>query len=67
MEGGEPRDGDDFWHFNTFVGYRFLENRAEVSVGLLNLGDQDYRLDPINPYRDIPRRRTALLRTRITF
>src|SRR5260221_8139284 len=36
--------GDDFWHFNAFVGYRFPRRRAELRVGVLNLTDRDYRL-----------------------
>jgi tetratricopeptide (TPR) repeat protein len=65
--GGFPREGDEFWQFNAFVGYRFNRNRAEVSVGVLNLNDTDYRLSPLNPYENIPRERTAVVRCRFIF
>ena len=41
--------GDDFWQFNVFAGYRFYKNQCEVSLGLLNIGGSDYRLNPLNP------------------
>lgn len=50
--------GDDFWQFNVFVGHRFLDRRAELRVGVLNLGDQDYRLNPLNLRAELPRERT---------
>jgi outer membrane receptor protein involved in Fe transport len=50
--------GDDFWQFNVFVGYRFLDRRAEAKVGLLNIGDQDYKLNPLTLYNELPRERT---------
>jgi outer membrane receptor protein involved in Fe transport len=42
------RPGDDFWQFNLEAGYRFAQRRAELRVGLLNLTDQDYQLNPLN-------------------
>ncbi len=53
-----PTPGDDFWQFNVFVGYRFFQRRAEARLGLLNIGDQDYRLNPLTLYNDLPRSRT---------
>jgi tetratricopeptide (TPR) repeat protein len=50
--------GDDFWQFNVFVGYRFLHRRAELKLGLLNLTDRDYRLNPLTLYSELPRERT---------
>jgi len=60
-------DGDDFWQFNVAAGYRFPRRRAEVSVGLLNLTDQDYRLHPLNLIPELPRERTLALRLRLAF
>jgi hypothetical protein len=57
----------DFWQFNTFVGYRFPHRRAEIMVGLLNLTDQDYRLNPLNVYTDLPRGRTIAVRLLLNF
>lgn len=52
--------GDDFWQFNAYVGYRFLDRRAEARLGLLNIGDQDYRLNPLTLYNELPRERTLV-------
>ena len=50
--------GDDFWQLNAFVGYRFLQRRAEARIGLLNITDRDYRLNPLTLYSELPRERT---------
>ena len=50
--------GDDFWHFNIYAGYRFLQRRAELRLGLLNIGDRDYELNPLTLYSELPRHRT---------
>ena len=62
---GPDFQNNDFWQFNATAGYRFWRRRAEVSVGLLNLTDQDYRLLPLNFYADLPRERTVLMRLRL--
>ena len=67
QRGTAGRQGDDFWQFNAQVGYRFARNRCEVSAGILNLTNTDYRLDPINYLDTLPRSRTAVLRCKITF
>ena len=59
--------GEDFWHLNLFAGYRFHRSQCEVSVGVLNLTDQDYRLNPLNPYEEFVRERTFLVRCRLNF
>lgn len=56
-----------FWQVNLYAGYRFLQRRAELTIGLLNLGDQDYQLNPLTLYNDLPRRRTLSLRLRLNF
>jgi outer membrane receptor for ferric coprogen and ferric-rhodotorulic acid len=50
--------GDDFWQFNLYAGYRFPHRKAELRLGLLNLTDEDYRLNPLNLYNELPRERT---------
>lgn len=65
--GISPRDGDEFWQLNAFLGYRFNRNQGEISVGMLNIGHTDYSLSPLNPYGDLPRERTAVVRCRISF
>jgi len=59
--------GDYFWQFNVFIGYRFAGRRAELSVGVLNLTDQNYMLNPLTPYNDLPRERTVALRLLLNF
>jgi hypothetical protein len=58
---------EDFWQFNVFIGYRFFERRVEARVGLLNLTDQDYRLNPLNLMADLPRDRTFVASLRFSF
>ena len=64
---GMDEPGDDFWHLDAFVGYRFAQRRAELSFGVLNITDQDYRLEPLTPYQDLPRQRTIAMRLQISF
>ena len=59
--------GDDFWHFNLFAGYRFRQRKAEVALGLLNIANQDYRLNPLNVYQELPRERTLMVSFRLNF
>jgi tetratricopeptide (TPR) repeat protein len=59
--------GDDFWHLNFFVGYRFPRRLAEVRVGLLNLTDQDYKLNPLNLHTELAHERTFTARLRFNF
>jgi tetratricopeptide (TPR) repeat protein len=63
--GTEP--GDDFWQVNAFAGYRFPRRQAELTFGVLNLTDQNYRLNPLNLYNELPRERTLLVQFRINF
>ena len=59
--------GDDFWQFNAELGYRFHRNLCDFSVGVLNIGDTDYRLTPLTYYRELPRERTFFVRYRLSF
>jgi tetratricopeptide (TPR) repeat protein len=59
--------GDDFWQFNVIAGWRFYRNQCEVSCGCLNINDTDYKLDPLNPYVELPRSRTLVVRAKISF
>ncbi len=65
--GQGPRDGDAFWQSNAFAGYRFNRNLCELSVGVLNLADQNYKLSALNPWWDIVRERTLVVRFRLSF
>ncbi|HYV30040.1 MAG TPA: hypothetical protein VEO53_02855, partial [Candidatus Binatia bacterium] len=59
--------GDDFWQFNVFAGYRLPGRRAEFTVGVLNLADQNYRLNPLNLANDLPHRRTLFTSLKFSF
>ncbi len=62
-----PRPGDDFWQFNIFVGYRFPRRLAEVRLGVLNLTDRDYQLNPLTLYNELPRERTFTASLKFNF
>ncbi|MDR3460007.1 MAG: TonB-dependent receptor [Verrucomicrobiae bacterium] len=62
---GEP--GDDFWQCNAYVGYRAWHRRLEFTVGLLNIFNQGYRLEPLDFYNEMAHSRTFLARLRISF
>jgi len=59
--------GDDFWQFNLHAGYRFFRRRMDARVSLLNLTDQDYRLNPLNLTAELPRERMLALSLRLSF
>jgi outer membrane receptor for monomeric catechols len=61
------RPGDDFWQFNVEAGYRFFRRRVELRLALLNLLDQDYRLNPLNLTTELPRERTLAASLRFNF
>ncbi|HXG46362.1 MAG TPA: hypothetical protein VNO52_01960, partial [Methylomirabilota bacterium] len=61
------RPGDDFWQHHFWVGYRFPRRTLEVRAGVLNLTDQDYRLNPLNSFVAPPRHRTAVVSLRLNF
>ena len=59
--------GDNFWQHDILAGYRFPQRRFEVHVGVLNLTDQDYRLNPLNLYAELPRHRTFTAGAKFNF
>jgi hypothetical protein len=59
--------GDNFWQFNLEAGFRFARRRAEARLGLLNLTDQDYRLNPLNLTQELPRERTLAVSLQLNF
>ena len=59
--------GDNFWQFNLYAGYRLPNRRAEIRLGLLNLANQDYRLNPLNLTDVLPRSRTLAVSLRLNF
>lgn len=59
--------GDDFWQCHWYVGYRFKRRAAEIQLGLMNLTDQDYHLNPLNLNQDMMRDRTFVCRLQFHF
>ena len=61
------RHGDEFVQLNLWAGYRFNHNRSEITAGILNIGNRDYHLSPLNPYGEIARERTFFVSCRFSF
>jgi tetratricopeptide (TPR) repeat protein len=59
--------GDDYWQFDILAGYRFPRRHADLAIGVLNLTDQDYRLNPLTLYNERGRDRTFVARFRFAF
>jgi hypothetical protein len=66
---GYPTDlaTEDFWQVNLWAGYRFWRRRVEARVGILNLTDQDYRLNPLTFYLELPRERLYAASLKLNF
>ena len=54
--------GDSFWQVNLLAGYRSPRRRVDLQVGVLNLTGQDYKLNPLNLYNELPHTRTFVTR-----
>ena len=59
--------GEDFWQLDVYAGHRFWQRRAEVRVGVLNLTDDDYRLNPLTVHEEYVRARTFYTSLRLYF
>jgi hypothetical protein len=59
--------GDSLWQFDAFAGYRFWHRAAQVTVGVLNIGNQNYTLNPLNAYSEMARERTLVVRFQFNF
>ncbi|MFM2295202.1 MAG: hypothetical protein RLZZ350_1615 [Verrucomicrobiota bacterium] len=62
-----PLAGENLWQHNLTVGWRFARRAAELRVGVLNLFDQDYRLNALNLHAELPRSRTFVASLRLNF
>jgi hypothetical protein len=62
-----PANGADFWQLNLYAGYRLPRNIGDITLGLLNLTNRDYRLNPLNEYAELPRSFTIAVQTRLNF
>ena len=59
--------GDSFQQLNLFCGYRFPRQRGDITVGVLNATDEDYRLNPVTAYAELPRKAVFYARLRFRF
>jgi hypothetical protein len=59
--------GDEFVQLNLYAGYRFRRNYGDLTLGFLDITDDDYKLNPLNYYNELPRQRTLLVRLRLNF
>lgn len=59
--------GDQIFQLNAYVGYRFRRNYGDITLGFLDITDQDYKLNPLNYYNELPRERTFVARVRLNF
>jgi hypothetical protein len=59
--------GDEIFQLNAYAGYRFRRNYGDITVGFLDITDQDYKLNPLNYYNELPRERTFVARVRLNF
>lgn len=62
---GEP--GNDFWQVNLWAGYRFPRRHIETSLGLLNVCNQGYNLDPVTYFLEPARTRTLVASLKFNF
>jgi hypothetical protein len=62
-----PLAGENFWQHNLTVGWRFARRAAELRVGVLNIFDEDYRLNALNLHAELPRSRTFVASLRLNF
>lgn len=58
---------DNLWQHNLMIGYRLPRRQAEIRVGILNLFDTDYQLNPLNLAGVLPRDRTFFASLRFNF
>jgi hypothetical protein len=56
-----------FWQHHAAIGYRFPRRHAEVRLGIFNIFDHDYRLNPLNLHPDLWRGRTLTVSLRLNF
>lgn len=60
-------DNDSLCQVDLFAGYRFPRKKAEFTVGVMNLANQNYQLNPLNVYSDLPRQRVFVARLLFNF
>ncbi|MGD1084593.1 MAG: TonB-dependent receptor, partial [Verrucomicrobiota bacterium] len=59
--------GDNFWQLNYFAGYRFPRRHLEIQVGVLNICNRDYHLEPLTYYLEQAHTRTFVASLKFNF
>jgi Tfp pilus assembly protein PilF len=59
--------GDGFWQFNFYAGYRFPGRHIEAAVGVVNLANQDYHIDPVTYFLEQAHTRTFMASLKFNF
>jgi hypothetical protein len=57
----------EFPMLNVYAGWRFPRHRGEITIGLLNATDENYRLHSLNYYPELPHERTFYARLKFNF
>ena len=53
--------------YDSVFGGRFARRMAEIRLGILNLTDRDYQLNPLNLYSELPRQRAFSASLKLNF
>lgn len=62
-----PRPGDAGYQVDACVGWRFPRRLGQIALGCLNITAQNYRLNALNAYSDLPRDRLWTGRVQLNF
>ena len=64
---GAAEPDDQFWQLNLFGGYRFPRRHVEMAVGVLNLFNHNYNIDPVTYFLEQARNRTFVASLKLSF
>lgn len=64
---GNQEPGDSFYQVNLYAGYQFPRQHGSLTFALLDVNGTEYRLNPLNPYLELPRSRVWSLELRLSF
>jgi Tfp pilus assembly protein PilF len=64
---GGPEPGANFWQCNLYAGYRFPRRHIEMALGLVNMFNQGYNVDPVTYFLEQARNRTLVASLKFNF
>jgi Tfp pilus assembly protein PilF len=65
--GAISEPGADFWQWNFYAGYRFPRRHIEVALGLINMFNTGYNVDPVTYFLEQARTRTLMASLKFNF